>query len=83
MTTFKQTLDKVLVDLMVDCMLNPENEELYVGRLSLSKAESLCNNMCNKDTTAIDIFWRAFHIAEEIVRDEQQRFEEFCRNNEF
>ena len=79
MNNINHTIDEVLVGLMVRCMLNPDNEEFYIGRLSLEQVESLCKNVCNKNTTSIDIFWKAFHIAEDVLRDEQRIFKECCK----
>lgn len=79
MNNINSTIDNVLVDLMVKCMLNPDNKEFYIGRLHANQAEYLCKQVCQQDTQAIDIFWKAFHIAEDIIKDEQHTFEECCK----
>ena len=79
MNNINGTIDSVLVDLMVSCMLNPDNKEFYIGNLSMNQVEYLCKTVCKQNTQAIDIFWKAFHIAEDIIRDEQHIFEECCK----
>lgn len=79
MNNINSTIDNVLVDLMVRCMLNPDNKEFYIGNLSMNQVEYLCKTVCKQNTQAIDIFWKAFHIAEATIRDEQRIFEECCK----
>lgn len=70
MNNINQTLNQLAVDLMVNCMLNPENE-LYVGRMSSNSAEYFCKLMCGEDKCATEIFWQAYHIAKDIILTEE------------
>lgn len=58
-----KSLDNVMVDITVRSMLNPENPDFYIGNLTLDKLKGLFVEMNDVSVSAIDIFWKAFHIA--------------------
>ena len=64
MENISKSLDKILVDITVKQMLNPENKDFFIGKLTLDKVQSLFAEKDNANISAIDIFWRALHIAE-------------------
>lgn len=39
----KELTNKILVNIMVNCMLNPDNEDFYIGKLSKEKLEYYIN----------------------------------------
>lgn len=77
MNNINSTVNNVLVDLMVKCMLNPDNKEFYIGNLSMNQVEYLCKTVCKQNTQAIDIFWKAFHIAEDVLREEEMLYQAY------
>ena len=52
-------LDKVVIDITVRNMLNPNNKDFYIPNITLEKLESLVG----EDEYASQIFWSAFAIA--------------------
>lgn len=66
-----KSLNDVMVDITVRCMLNPENDDFYIGTFTLDKFQKLFSNMPTADMDIIDIFWKAFHIAENKYREQQ------------
>ena len=63
MIHISKSLDKVMIDITVRAMLNPENPDFYIGSLTLDKVASLFAEMDNPSTDTVTIFWKAFHIA--------------------
>jgi hypothetical protein len=65
MLHISKSLDQAMVDLTVKQMLNPDNADFYIGNLTLDKVKGLFVEMNDTNVTAVDIFWKAFHIAEQ------------------
>ena len=65
----KQTLESVLTNITVRCMLNPENADFYIGTLTLEKIERLFVDM--KDTDISTVFWKAYAIARAKYAEQQ------------
>lgn len=63
-------LDKVVIDMTVRNMLNPNNKDFYIPNITVRKLESLVG----EDDYASQIFWSAFEIA----LAEYQALTEYC-----
>lgn len=59
MEKLANSIDKVVVDMTVRCMLNPDNQDFYLHNITVEKLESLLG----ADDYASQIFWSAFAIA--------------------
>lgn len=57
------TIDKVMIDITVNCMLNPNNKDFYIGTLTEEKVDVLTKSM---DIETLHIFETARKIAEDI-----------------
>ena len=68
-------INTILVNMMVKCMLNPDNKDFYLGNLSLEKVEHFFKTMPQDDEVA-DVFWSAYSIAEPKYLEEKRRVEE-------
>lgn len=75
MFNISKSLDQVMVDITVSCMLNPENPDFYIGTLTLDKVQSLFAEMDNPSTDIVSIFWKAFHIASAKYKEQHPTFE--------
>ena len=60
MEKLSNSLDKVLIDMTVTQMLNPNNKDFYIGNLTLDKVSSLIDG----DTYRADILFRALSVIE-------------------
>lgn len=56
------SLNNVMKNLMIRCMLNPNNKDLYIGTLTIAKVQSILNTINDDEFT--DLFWSAFDIAQ-------------------
>ena len=70
-------LDKLMVDITVRCMLNPNNKDFYIGTLTLDKVKSMFAEMNDADLEILDIFWSAYSIAEAKYLEEQRLLKEY------
>lgn len=71
-------LNEVMLNMMVKCMLNPENKDFYIGTLTLHKVSELFKRA---DADIPEIFWAAYSIAENAHAEQQRKhktlYEEF------
>jgi hypothetical protein len=74
MIHISESLDKVMIDITVRAMLNPDNPDFYIGSLTLDKLKSLFVEMNDTSISAIDIFWKAFHIASAKYKEKERVF---------
>lgn len=56
-------IDSVMVNITVNCMLNPNNKDFYIGNLTEDKVDKI---LSNADIETINIFNTARSIAEDI-----------------
>ena len=56
----KMNFKKVFVDLTVKSMVNPDNKDFYIKKLSLEQVKNL---LTDTDDDLVDCFWTAFTIA--------------------
>lgn len=75
MIHISEPLDKVMIDITVKQMLNPNNPDFYIGSLTLDKVASLFAEMNDAGISAVDIFWKAFHIAKAKYKKQQEELE--------
>lgn len=67
-----KNLNSILVNMMVRCMLNPDNKDFYLDNLSLEKVEHFFKTMPQDDEVA-DVFWSAYSIAEpQFIKQREQ-----------
>lgn len=71
-------LDEVLTDILVKCMLNPNNKDFYIGNLTLGRVKQYFVEMPKDDVTVDTVFWNAYSRAEALFEEEQPVLEE-CR----
>ncbi len=57
------TLDVSLKNLMISCLSNPNNTDLFIGNLTADKIAHLFNSVDN-DPKFIAMFWSAFEVAQ-------------------
>lgn len=70
-------LDEVLTDLLVRCMLNPNNKDFYIGTLTLDRVKQYFAEMPQEDISVASVFWSAYHIAEtEYLKQQKEASEE-------
>lgn len=74
MINLKEAIDRVIYNMTVKAMLDPENEYFYIPRLTLQKVEVLCDN----DDDKTEMFWLCFQHAYKQYMSEQyaRMFEE-------
>lgn len=75
MIHISEPLDKVMIDITVKAMLNPDNPDFYIGSLTLDKVASLFAEMDNPSTDTVTLFWKAFHIASAKYKEQQEELE--------
>jgi len=59
---FQSTINQVMVEFTINCMLNPNNKDFYIGTLTLHQIGELINGSSKK----ADIIWKAFAISSNI-----------------
>lgn len=59
MEKLTNSIDKVVIDMTVRSMLNPDNKDFYIPNITIEKLERLVNG----DEYAAHIFFSAFAIA--------------------
>lgn len=75
MIHISEPLDKVMIDITVKAMLNPDNPDFYIGSLTLDKIASLFAEMDNPSADVVTLFWKAFHIANAKYKEQQEELE--------
>lgn len=64
-------LDQLMVNMLVNCMTNPDNKDFYIGNFTLGKLKTYFAEMPSGDVSVDDIFWTAFGIAQAKYLKEQ------------
>ena len=59
MIKLSNAIDKIIFNMTVKAMLDPNNEYFYIPRLTLEKVEVLCDN----DDDKTEMFWLCFNYA--------------------
>ena len=62
MDRLNNSLDIVMKNIMIRCMLNPENKHFYIGTLTTERVKQILHSF--KDMDFENIFWSAFEIAQ-------------------
>lgn len=62
MDKLNNSIDNVFKNLMVRCMLNPDNKDFYIGTLTIERVEEILTNFNDPEFT--ELFWSAFEIAQ-------------------
>lgn len=71
LTHISNGLDQLMVDMLVNCMTNPDNKDFYIGNFTLGKLKTYFAEMPSGDVSVDDIFWTAFGIAQAKYLKEQ------------
>lgn len=81
-----KSLDQVMVDITVRCMLNPDNKDFYIGDLTLEKVKGMFVEMNDPDLDILTVFWKAYHIAEtEYLKQQKEQkdlIEEYIKSHQ-
>lgn len=75
------SLDELMIDMTVKCMLNPNNKDFYIGTLTLDKVKSMFTEMNSADLDILTIFWEAYSRAEALYVKEQARIRDIKLND--
>ena len=62
MEHIKNSLSNCLKSLMVQCMLNPDNKDFYIGTLTMERVQQILTNFNDPEFT--QLFWGAFEMAQ-------------------
>jgi hypothetical protein len=62
MEHISKSTTNTLQNLMVKCMLNPNNKDFYIGYLTTERVEQLLTTFSDEEFT--EMFWSAFEIAQ-------------------
>lgn len=65
----KKSLDRAMVDITINCMLNPNNKDFYIGTLTKEKREKFLRNL---DVESSIIFKTAYQLAYNIYTTQQK-----------
>lgn len=80
MEKLNNSSNNVLQNLMVKCMLNPDNKDFYIGRLTTERVEQLLTTFNDEEFT--EMFWNAFEIAQahfiKTTQDIKKHFDNAC-----
>lgn len=68
MIDLKKAIDRVIYNMTVKAMLDPENEYFYIPRLTLQKVEVLCDN----DDDKTEMFWLCYKHASRQYNKQQE-----------
>lgn len=64
LTHVSEGLDEILTNMLVRCMLNPDNKDFYIGTMTLDKVRQYFAEMPHGDTSVASVFWNAYSRAE-------------------
>lgn len=67
-----KSLDKVMIDLLVKQMLNPDNKDFYIGNLTIEQVKELFVEMQQDCIDITTVFWTAFGVAQATLIAEQE-----------
>lgn len=62
MEHIQNSLSNCLKSLMVQCMLNPNNKDFYIGTLTIERVQQILLNFNDPEFT--QLFWDAFEVAQ-------------------
>lgn len=79
MEKLTNTLDKVVIEMTVRNMLNPNNKDFYIPNITLEKLESLVG----EDAYASHIFFSAFEIAYKQYLMDIEKYKQMLAFEEF
>ena len=75
-------LDEVLTDMLVRCMLNPDNKDFYIGTMTLGQVAKYFAEMPTADESVATVFWSAYSRAEAQYLEEQRLTQEYDKSCE-
>lgn len=62
MEHISKSTTNTLKNIMVRCMLNPDNKDFYIGYLTIERVEEILTTFSDEEFT--EMFWSAFEIAQ-------------------
>lgn len=77
-----KSLDKVMIDLLVEQMLNPNNKDFYIGNLTIEQVKELFVEMQQDCIDITTVFWTALSVAQATLIAEQEYEEQLIKEYE-
>ena len=77
-----KSLDRMMIDLLVKQMLNPNNKDFYIGNLTVEQVKELFVEMQQDCIDITTVFWTAFSVAQSTLIAEQEYKEQIIKEYE-